>query len=70
MQSVPLKKVERRVARILKDDLSHKAKIEKIITVLDEAGIQPNPKPKALVPISESQVHVVAWMAVRGTLAK
>lgn len=70
LQSVPLKKVERRVARILKDDLSHKAKIEKIITVLDEAGIQPNPKPKALVPISESQVHVVAWMAVRGTLAK
>ena len=70
LQSVPLKKVERRVGAIVKEEISHKAKIEKIITALDDAGIQKNRKPKALTPISEEQVQIVAWMAVQGTLPK
>jgi hypothetical protein len=44
--------------------------IDEIIAVLIENGVQPNPKPEPLVPISEEQVQVVAWMAVQGTHQK
>lgn len=67
LQSVPLKKVERKVGQILKKDISKKLMIDEIIAVLIESGVQPNPKPKPLAPISEEQVEVVAWMAVEGT---
>lgn len=67
LQSVPLKKVERKVAKILKKDISKTLMIDEIITVLVENGVQPNPKPKPLRPISEEQVQLVAWMAVKGT---
>jgi hypothetical protein len=70
LQSVPPKKVERKVGGILKQELSKQAMIDEIITVLVQNGIQPNRKPKPLPRISEDQVEVVAWMAVRGTLAK
>lgn len=70
LQSVPLKKVERKVGQILKKDISKKLMIDEIIAVLIENGVQPNPKPKPLTPISEEQVQVVAWMAVEGTGTK
>lgn len=67
LQSVPLKKVERRVSQILKKDISKRLMIDEIIAVLIENGVQPNPKPKPLTPISEEQVQLVAWMAVQGS---
>ena len=70
LQSVPLKKVERKVGSILKQDLSNKKIIDEIIAVLVENGVQPSPKPKPLQPISEDQVEVIAWMAVEGALRK
>lgn len=70
LQSVPLKKVERKVGQILKKDVSKKLMIDEIIDVLVQNGVQPNPKPKPLAPISEEQVQVVAWMAVEGTYEK
>ncbi len=70
LQSVPLKKVERKVGQILKKDISKQLMIDEIIAVLIENGVQPNPKPEPLVPISEAQVQVVAWMAVQGTHQK
>ena len=70
LQSVPLKKVERKVGSILKQDLSNKKMIDEIIAVLVENGVQPSPKPKPLQPISEDQVEVIAWMAVEGAFRK
>lgn len=69
LQSVPPKKVERQVGSILKQEISKKSMVDAIIAVLVDNGIQPNRKPKPLPRISEDQVQVVAWMAVRGTLA-
>lgn len=67
LQSVPLRKVELKVSEILKSDSSDQLKIDQIIKILDENGVQANPKPKPLPPIGKEQVRVVAWMAVRGT---
>jgi len=68
LQSVPLKKVERRVRSILTGDTSDKAKIDEIRQILTDSGVQPNPIPPPLEAISENQVQVVAWMAVTGTM--
>jgi len=70
LQSGLPKKVERKVGGILRQELCKQAMIVAIITVLVQNGIQPNRKPEPLPRISEDQVEVVAWMAVRGTLAK
>lgn len=64
LQSVPLKKVERRVGAILKSDASPMTKIDQIIRVLDDGGVQESPKPRALPAISANEVRLVAWMAI------
>ena len=67
LQSVPTTKVERSVGAVLKGELSHQAKIDRVIELLDQSGIEPNPKPKPLPPIAPNQIHLVAWMAVQGS---
>ena len=67
LQSVPLKKVELMVGKVLNSDSSDQLKIDQIIKILEENGVQANPKPKPLPPIGKEQVRLVAWMAVKGT---
>lgn len=71
LQSVPPKKIERSVRKVLQDDgLSDKAKIDKVSEILENGGIVANRKPEPLPQISIEQVELVAWMAVEGTLTE
>jgi hypothetical protein len=35
-----------------------------VVELLDSAGIRPAEEPKSLPPVSQSEVRLVAWMAV------
>jgi superfamily II DNA or RNA helicase/HKD family nuclease len=64
LTSVPPYRVATRMRGVLSLDLNDPEKIQKIVELLDEQGIQEASEPKALPPVSIVEVRLVAWMAV------
>ena len=64
LSSVPPHRVSTRMRGVLSLDLKEPEKIQKIIDLLDEQGIQEANEPKALPPVSIGEVRLVTWMAV------
>jgi hypothetical protein len=64
LSSVPPYRVSTRMRSVLNLDLNDPEKIQKIIELLDEQGIQEANEPKALPPVSLGEVRLVTWMAV------
>jgi hypothetical protein len=70
LSAVPSKKVELAVGRAMRVDTSKREIIESVIQVLDDAGIQAQPKAETLPAVNTHEVRLVAWMAVQGVPAK
>lgn len=66
LNAVPANKVERAVSKVLKEEVSTRQKIQNVIEILDDAGIQAPPRTEALPAVKEHEVRLVVWMAVQG----
>jgi len=66
LNAVPSKKVERAVRSALSLDGSDREKILAVKEEVEAAGLQKPEPPKPLDPVSENQVRLVCWMAVKG----
>ena len=66
LNAVPSKKVERAVRSALSLDGSDQEKILAVKQEVEAAGLQKPEPPKPLDPVSENQVRLVCWMAVKG----
>ena len=66
LNAVPSKKVERAVRLAMLNSKTDKEKILAIKDELELAGIQKPEPPTPLEIISENQVKLVTWMAVKG----
>jgi hypothetical protein len=66
LNAVPSKKVERAVRSALSIAGSDKEKILAVKEEVEAAGIQKPESPKPLDVVSENQVRLVCWMAVKG----
>jgi superfamily II DNA/RNA helicase len=67
LQNVPPRRVQLSVRKVLNDNLSSREKIEAIREVLEAAGLQVPDPVNPLPVVNESEVRLVAWMAVKGT---
>lgn len=65
LNAVPSKKVERAVRLALSQNSSEREKILAVKNELEAAGIQKPDPPRPLQVVSESQVRLVTWMAVK-----
>ncbi|EPR77226.1 helicase, SNF2 family [Leifsonia rubra CMS 76R] len=70
LQSVPSAKVARAVRAALKEGSTPREQIELVADQIEAAGIQAPPKVEPLDPVTEREVRLVVWMAVRGTRAQ
>ena len=66
LNAVPAKKVERAVRSALSIGGSDKDKILAVKEEVEAAGLQKPEPPKPLDAVSENQVRLVCWMAVKG----
>jgi superfamily II DNA or RNA helicase len=64
LRAVPSTSVARQMRRILSSEVSLEQKLKSVVELLDSAGIRPAEEPKSLPPVSQSEVRLVAWMAV------
>jgi hypothetical protein len=64
--AVPSKKIELLVSRALKTEAGNKEKIQSVIEILNDAGIQAPPKAETLPAVREHEIRLVTWMAVQG----
>ena len=64
LRSVPMRNVSNAMRGVLNLSVSDSEKVQAIIELLDNFGIQPAPEPKALPEVSKAEVRLVAWMAV------
>lgn len=69
LKSVPTTKAARAMRRALRTDETPRERLDAIIAVLDEFGIQEAAKVQPLPEIDLGDIRLVAWMAVRGTKA-
>jgi hypothetical protein len=67
LNAVPSKRVERAVRLALSIEGSEKEKILAVKEEVEAAGLQKPEPPKPLDVVSENQVRLVCWMAVKGT---
>ncbi|MFC0681767.1 SNF2-related protein [Lysobacter korlensis] len=67
LRSVPSTKAARAMRQALRVDGSPAKRLQAIIDVLNEYGIQPAEKVQPLPPIEPEDVRLIAWMAVAGT---
>ena len=68
LNAVPSKKVERAVRLALSSQGSDQERILAVKVEIEAAGIQKPEPPKPLEIVSENQVRLVTWMAVKGKL--
>ena len=66
LNAVPSKKVERAVRSALSLNGSDREKILAVKEEVEAAGLQKPEPPKPLDPVSENQVRLVCWMAIKG----
>ncbi|WP_217132826.1 helicase-related protein [Leucobacter chinensis] len=66
LRSVPSAKVAKAVRAAIRDGNTNIDRISLIAAEVAAAGIQPPPKVEPLPDISEGEVRLVAWMAVKG----
>lgn len=65
--NVPNRKVELSVRKVLNENVSVKEKIDKIKDIVEAAGLQ-IPEPVSALPVvSQTEIRLVSWMAVKGT---
>ena len=69
LNAVPSKKVERAVRTALSIVGSDKERILAVKEEIEAAGIQKPEPPTPLEIVSENQVKLVTWMAVKGNLS-
>jgi len=69
LNAVPSKKVERAVRAALSIQGSDRERILAVKEEIEAAGIQKPEPPKPLEIVSENQVKLVTWMAVKGNLS-
>jgi ERCC4-related helicase/HKD family nuclease len=67
LKSVPSSKVEDSMRGILRGDNLDTEKVNLIIKLLDDSGIQANPRREPLPPVAEHEIRLVTWMAIKGT---
>lgn len=68
LNSVPTARAKNAMRQVLNAEFETESeRVEAIIGVLDRFGIQPAQTVKPLRQISESEIQLVAWMAVKGT---
>ena len=66
LNAVPSKKVERAVRSALSIDGSERDKVLAVKEEVEAAGLQKPEPPKPLDVVSENQVRLICWMAVKG----
>jgi hypothetical protein len=66
--AVPTAKIARAVRAAINDGNTDEQRINLIKEVLDSAGIQIPPPSEPLPYVNTEEVHLVAWMAVKGSL--
>src|SRR5690606_37922218 len=66
LRSVPSSKVITAVREALRSEESDKSRIQYVAEIIEGAGIQPPPKVEPLPEVTEEQVRLVTWMAVKG----
>ena len=64
--SVPITKIGRAVRAALNEGNTDEQRIDLVRQVLDKFGIQVPPPPEPLPYVNLEEVHLVAWMAVKG----
>jgi ElaB/YqjD/DUF883 family membrane-anchored ribosome-binding protein len=69
LQNVPPRRVQLSVRKVLNENLSSREKIKAIGEILDAAGLQVPDPVNPLPAVNDSEVRLVAWMAVHGTKA-
>jgi hypothetical protein len=67
LQNVPTRRVQLSVRKVLNDNLSPRDKIQAISEILEAAGLQVPEPVNPLPVVNDSEVRLVAWMAVKGT---
>lgn len=67
LNSVPTRRVELAVRSALNSSSRASEKISAVKEVLDKYGIPKAETPSPLPPVNESEIRLVAWMAVKGT---
>lgn len=67
LNSVPSTKAKNRMRSALQEGGTNAEKVERIIGVLDEFGIQPAAKVEPLPVIELDDIRLIAWMAVSGS---
>jgi hypothetical protein len=67
LRNVPTRRVQLSVRKVLNDNSSSREKIQAIGEILDAAGLQVPEPVNPLPVVNESEVRLVAWMAVNGT---
>lgn len=67
LSTVPTAKVRRSVRAVLNAPGSEEERIRAVKVAVEDAGLQVAAVPKPLPPVSEAEVRLVCWMAVRGT---
>jgi len=68
LNAVPSKKVERAVRQAMSNSKTSREKILAIQDEIESAGIQKPEPPKPLPPVSQNQIRLITWMAVKGNL--
>lgn len=66
LRSVPSAKVSRAVRAAIRDGNTNTERIKLVAAEVEAAGIQPPPKVEPLPDVSENEVRLVTWMAVKG----
>lgn len=66
LRSVPSAKVARAVRAAMRDGNTNTERIKLVVEEIEAAGIQPPPKVEPLPEVSENEVRLVTWMAVKG----
>ncbi len=67
LRTVPSKKIEGAMREVMRLDMPEASKVERIINLLDDSGIQAIKRRDPLPPVAEHEIRLVAWMAVQGT---
>jgi hypothetical protein len=67
LNTAPPPRVVADIRRVVRDDtLTDAEKITALRRIADDAGLAPAPAPDTLPPITADDIHLIAWMAVRG----
>ena len=64
LRSVPSRRVSNAMRALLNKGLGDSDLLAEILDLLDHEGVQPAPEPKPLPEVNQTEVRLIAWMAV------